>query len=144
MEQAKGDLSALLKSQIINYKKAIDLERKLLEHIEKSDFQSIAANTAEKMLLMGEIQSSYEKLLPFFAQEAGEVRLENPEAEKLRREAVTLLKELQELEAKNLAKINEIRSEMMANLQQTQTAKQAAKSYKSAKTKSSRYLDTKE
>ncbi len=139
------ELLELLESQTDNYRKALELERELARLIPSGDFNAVSANTARKLELMSTIQATYERLLPLL--QAGRAReglteLADQKSEKLRLEAVSLLKEIAKIETKNLETIKKSRDESMASLQQAAAARRAARGYR-PHGKSQHFLDTK-
>jgi hypothetical protein len=145
VKDPSAGLLELLASQLDNYRKALELEKELSLLIEKGDYQSVPANTEKKTALMRSIEATHKRLLPLLhnsLDKKGE--LPDREAENRRKEAISFLKEIQKLEAENLAKIESSRAKLAENLKEAQTAKRTAHSYKPKKGKTSQFLDTKE
>ena len=139
-----ADLPELLKKQTELYRRAIEMERELSAAIDASDFKRVGANTERKKHLMGEIQQTYDQLVPCLKRaQAEDGSMKDGENETLRQEAVSLLKELQELETANLAKVEGSRKRMIEGLKQSQVAKRAARSYGPPRGQSPRHFDTK-
>ena len=144
MGSEEAQLKDLLGKQIEYYRQAVTLEKDLKALVEQSSFSKVSSNTGKKQLLMEKIQKTYDKLVPLLTRlRKSDGTFENSECEKLRQEAVSILQELQKLEAENLALINGSRKKMIEGLKQAKTAKQAAKSYKPSKSDRSRRVDTK-
>jgi uncharacterized protein with von Willebrand factor type A (vWA) domain len=142
---AAQELIELLKTQLDNYTKALELELELAGIIAAGDFGTMSANTERKNRLMTSINRTYESLLPLMEKNriaGAEGGLEDPECEKLRLQAIELLQKIGKLEAENLEAIKKSREESAAALKQTSTARRVARGYRPSGG-SHRYLDTK-
>ncbi len=144
MERDKPQILSLLKQQAENYRQALELERELSRLISVADSAPIKSNSEHKQQLMGEIKVVHEQLEPLLKQHlGGRGELPDPECERLRREAVTLLLEIGELESANLKSVKKARTGFARDLRTTQAAKRAARGYKPSIAGRPRYLDIK-
>jgi hypothetical protein len=145
VKDSSAGLVELLTTQLDNYREALELENELSVLIEKGDYQSVPANTEKKTALMRSIEEIHKRLLPLLQKSLDkEGKIPDREAERRRLEAISVLRELQKLEAENLAKLEGGRARLAEHLKVAQTAKRTARSYKPKSGKTSRYLDTKE
>ena len=137
-------LIELLKLQIGNYRKALDLEEKLAKLIADSKFEEIRQNTEAKIVLMSSVDEVYSSLIPLIDQHRGtNGSLESPESEKLRQEAFALLEEISKLQERNLLDIAGSRKKMLDGFKVAKQAKQVARGYKRTKSIYRSKFDTK-
>jgi hypothetical protein len=124
-----------LTTQIGHYRDMFVLEKELATAIGAKDFSRIAANTERKSGLMDAISRTQEELAPLLKQYGRpESGFEDEEAEKLRVEAVELLKEIQNLEHKNLVAITTEREGMLKGFKTNRQARKVARNYRDSAT----------
>ena len=117
--------------------------RELAGIASSDDPEALNENSRKKRELMREIEGTHEALAPLLKRErSADGKLREGDCERLRLEAVDLLKQIDEAETANLEAIQKSRSRSVEAMQQVGTAKRVARGYRRGGS-SHRYLDTK-
>ena len=130
----ESSIAQLLQQQIENYREILHIEKQLADHLSNSDFEQISKNTEQKRTTMTKVLSNDQQLGPVVSETLTEEgRFSDSETEKLRTEALSLLKEIQALEHDNLRAISDNRKKMLDGFKDAKKAKQVARGYKQTK-----------